>query len=100
MMEISQPYRYELGDGLVVKTASNSDDIERVAECDIKVFNEEGIAQMHRKLFLNHPNMKINDLIFVEDEKTGKVVSTICFLPWEICYQGAKLKVGEMGIVG
>jgi len=100
MMEISKSYRYELGDGLVVKTASNSDDIERVAECDIKVFNEEGIAQMHRKLFLNHPNMKINDLIFVEDEKTGKVVSTICFLPWEICYQDIKLKVGEMGIVG
>ena len=93
-------YIKDLGDGLILRTAANTGDIERVAECSMKVFGEEGIGWMHRKLFTQHPYTKPDHLIFVEDEKTGKVISTICLLPWEIYYDEVRLKVGEMGIVG
>ena len=98
--EKNAPYRRELGDGLVLKTAANAEDIERVAVCDAKVFDEEGIGEMCRRLFLHHPNTQPSDLIFVEDEKTGEVVSSICLLPMKWIYENATLKVGEMGIVG
>ena len=92
--------RRELGDGMVLKTAANEADIERVAAFDSKAFGEESIGEMCRRLFLYHPNTCPNDLIFVEDEKTGEVVSSLCLIPWQWRYEDVTLKVGEMGIVG
>jgi len=92
--------RRELGDGLVLKTAASEADIERVAAFDGKVFGEESVGELCRRLFLYHPNTEYSDLIFVEDEKTGEVVSSLCLIPWQWRYEDITLKVGEMGIVG
>jgi predicted N-acetyltransferase YhbS len=91
--------RRELDDGLVLRTAANEADIERVAAFDSRAFEEEGIGEMCRRLFLYHPNTQPSDLIFVEDEKTGEVVSSLCLIPWQWRYEDVTLKVGEMGIV-
>jgi hypothetical protein len=67
------PYLRELGDGLVLKTAVNQADIERVATCYSAIFDAdegEDIGGWCRRLFLYHPNTQLDDLIFVEDEKT------------------------------
>ncbi|MFC1713798.1 GNAT family N-acetyltransferase [Candidatus Poribacteria bacterium] len=100
-LEENAPCRRELGDGLVLKTAASEEDIDRVAEChDIVFGEEENIGEMCRRLFLYHPNTQHSDLIFVEDEKTAEVVSSLCLIPWQWRYENAVLKVGEMGIVG
>lgn len=94
------PFRRELGDGLVLKTAASAEDVERVAVFDTKVFGEAGVGEFCRRLFLYHPNTQISDLIFVEDEKMGEVVSSICLIPMDWSYENVTLKVAEMGIVG
>ena len=92
--------RRELGDGLVLKTAVGEADIERIASFDGVVHGEEAIGEVCRRLFLYHPNTRPGDLIFVEDERTGEVVSSLCLIPWQWRYEDATLRVGEMGIVG
>ena len=94
------PYRQELGNGLVLKTAANEADIERVAACDGIVHRDEGIGKMCRRLFMYHPSTRPDDLIFVEDEGTGEVVSSLCLIPWQWRYDNVILEAGEMGIVG
>lgn len=92
--------RRELGDGLVLKTAASEEDIERVVQCHNVSFEEEAIGEFCRRLFLHHPNTQHSDLIFVEDEKTGEVVSSLCLIPWQWRYEDVVLKVGEMAVVG
>jgi len=89
-----------IGDGLVLKTAQDEDDVERVAKFDGVVFGDEKIGEFCRSLFLNHPNTQFSDLIFVENERTGEVVSSLCLIPWQWNYGDVKLGVAEMGIVG
>jgi len=93
-------YRRELGEGLVLKTAGSEADIERVAAFDAKAFGEKAIGEFCRTLFLHHPKTQPSDLIFVEDEETGEIVSSLCLIPWEWHYEDVTLKAGEMGIVG
>jgi predicted N-acetyltransferase YhbS len=88
----------ELGNGLAIKTADSDADVERVAKFDSVVFDDK-VGDLCRHLFTNHPNTKISDLIFIENEK-GEVVSSLCLIPWEWDYDGITIKVGEMGIVG
>jgi predicted N-acetyltransferase YhbS len=97
---IDTPYRQELGDGLVLKTASSEAEIERIAACHCQVFGEEKVGELCRRIFLFHPGTYLDDLIFVEDEKKTEVVSSICLIPWEWRYEDVILKAGEMGIVG
>ena len=98
--EKNVPCRWKLGGGLVLKTAVDEEDIERVAACHVTVFEEEGVGELCRCLFLHHPNTRPDDLIFVEDEETGEVVSSLCLIPWQWRYEDVTLKIGEMGIVG
>lgn len=98
--EEDAPCRRELGDGLVLKTAASEEDIDRIAECHSVVFEEDVIGEMCRQLFRHHPDTRRSDLIFVEDETTGEVVSSICLIPWKWHYEDVVLKAGEMGFVG
>ena len=93
------PHRCELENGLVMKTAGSASDIDRVAECHSVVFGEEGTGELCRHLFLHHPNTRPDDLIFVEDEKKGEVVSSICLIPWKWHYENVILDAGELALV-
>ena len=55
---------------------------------------------MTRNLFIHHPNTQKEDLIFVEDTQSGRVVSSLCLIPWTWHYEGVAIPTGEMGIVG
>lgn len=93
------PYRRPLGDGLVLRTAASETDVERVAQFDGAIHGES-ITPVTRALFLHHPNTSGRDLIFVEDEGTGQVVSSLCVIPWTWRYEDVTIPTGEMGIVG
>jgi predicted N-acetyltransferase YhbS len=93
------PYRQELGNGLILRTAVSERDVERVAEFDGTI-HEPVVAAMTRALFLHHPRTHREDLIFVEDEGSGQVVSSLCLIPWTWRYEDVTIPSGEMGIVG
>ena len=88
-----------LGDGLVLRTAVNAGDVERVAELS-GIVHGPGVASLTRRLFSNHPSTSRQDLIFVEDELQGTVVSSLCLIPWTWHVDGVVIPAGEMGIVG
>ena len=93
--------RYErtLRDGLVLKSVVDERDALRVAEFD-GVIHGSGVTDMARELILNHPHTRPEHWLYVEDESTSQVVSSICLIPWTWRYEDVELQAGEMGIVG
>ncbi|MBN1977241.1 MAG: GNAT family N-acetyltransferase [Anaerolineae bacterium] len=87
-----------LENGLILRTA-NADDVERVAAFNGKIHGEL-VETMTSRLFLHHPNTHLDDLIFVEDEQSGEVVSSLCLIPWTWRCEDVEIPAGEMGIVG
>ena len=92
------PYVQPLGDGLTLRTAACPADVDNVARLLGEVFGPD-VPSMTRHLFLDHPNTSGRDLIFVEDEHSGEVVSTLCVIPWMLSYAGVIIPAGEMGCV-
>jgi predicted N-acetyltransferase YhbS len=92
-------YRQPLKDGLVLCTVADHSDIERVAAFSGKIHGAE-VATLTRRLFLHHPHTQLDDLIFVEDERSKQIVSTLCLIPWIWAYEDVEIPAGEMGIVG
>ncbi|MCL4507079.1 MAG: GNAT family N-acetyltransferase [Chloroflexi bacterium] len=93
------PYRKPISDGLILGSASSVDDVERIAQFN-GVIHGPGIVSMTRNIFLNHPDTCGSDLIYVEDTKSGQIVSSLCLIPWRLSYGAAQFNSGEMGIVG
>ena len=89
-----------LEDGLILRTAKDEQDVERVAALTKTVFEGEEVDTLTRGLFLHHPDTSLDDLIFVQDEKSGKAVSTLCLIPWTWRCEDVEIPAGELGIVG
>jgi hypothetical protein len=96
-------YRQELGDGLVLRTAAGGQDVERVVQFNGTIHGSDA-AVLTRNLLLQHPDVWRRDLVFVEQEGSGgspgRVVSSLCLIPWTWRYEGVQIPAGEMGIVG
>jgi predicted N-acetyltransferase YhbS len=84
---------------LILRSAADERDVERVAEFNGSIHGPETVS-MTRNLFIHHPNTQKEDLIFAEDERNGQVVSSLCLIPWTWRYEGIDIPTGEMGIVG
>lgn len=91
--------RRDLGQGLVLKTVASERDVERVAAFNTTIHGE-GIDDLVRRICRHHPWIQPGDFIFVEDEETGQVVSSLSCNPWRWRYDGVELLAGEMGFVG
>ena len=93
-----QSYERSLNEDFTLRTARDESDVERVAQFNGSIHGP-GIVAMTRDIFLHHPDTTGRDLIFVEDRE-GRVLSSLCVIPWKLGYDGAALNSGEMGIVG
>jgi hypothetical protein len=94
-----KPYRQLLEDGLVLRTAAEEDDVDRVAAFNGTVHGPEAAA-LTRNLFKHHPSTRGRDLVFVVDESDDQIVSSLCLIPWTWRYQDVEIPAGELGIVG
>lgn len=89
----------DLGHGLALRTAAGPDDLERVAVFNGLIHGPE-LAITVQRLLRDYAGMEGRDIVFVEDTKTGQIVSSLLLLPWTLSYGGVNLPVGEMGMVG
>jgi len=55
---------------------------------------------MTRSLILHHPLTRPEHWLYVEDESTQQIVSSLALIPWQWRCEDVALKAGEMGIVG
>ncbi|NLX10309.1 MAG: GNAT family N-acetyltransferase [Chloroflexi bacterium] len=82
-----------------MKSVASAEDAERLG-----AFNEaihgDGTDAMTRELILHHPHTRPEHWLYVEDDASGQVVSSLCLIPWTWRYGSVTLRAGEMGIVG
>ena len=90
-----------LGDGMLLKTACNTHDAERVAAFNASVHKDEAIAVFTRwRLGGTHPTVRVSDFLFVEDTKSHEIVSTLGLVVQPRTYEGIPLQVGHVELVG
>jgi len=102
-MDDCRPVEEALGDGLTLRCAADEDDLERVAALNGAIHGRDDEA-LTLHLFRYYPGCDLRDLIFVEERRRrgrpGRVVSSLCLIPWTLRYGMVSLPVGEMGLVG
>ncbi|MCC6455390.1 MAG: GNAT family N-acetyltransferase [Caldilineaceae bacterium] len=92
------PTHMALDDGLLLRSVQSQEDAERYA-----AFNADYVSAIQgltcAKLLAHHPTMRWDDFFFVEDQKSGAVVSTICLIPWRCRLGGVELQVAMLEMV-
>jgi len=98
LLHPTKPYRKRVAENLVLRSIADERDVERVAAFQVTIHGE-GVGNMVRELVPHHPNTRPEHWLYVEDESTGEVVSSLCLIPWTWRYEDVELRVGEVGIV-
>jgi hypothetical protein len=95
-------YCQDLGEGLVMAEAAGMADVERLAAFNAAVHgvSEGREGHMSRVLMLEHPATRLDQWLYVEDQRAGRILSSLCLFPWTWQYDGVTLRAGEMGFVG
>ena len=88
-----------LGNNLILKSIENDADIDRLAAFNAHIHGPD-VFEMTRALILNHAPARPEYWLYIEDELTRQIVSSLALIPWEWRYADVTLKSGEMGIVG
>lgn len=94
----------DLGDGLVLKQ-STLEDLDRLAKYNVQNLSddpndpEEVLEHWTRDLMTKHPTAGPGDFTYVEDSKTGEVVSSICLIPQTWTYEDIPFEVGRYEMV-
>jgi len=95
----------DLGDNLVLRLATPAD-TEPLARFNHNIHIEDGepanfLTDWTRVLMSGeHPTMRPEDFVLVEDTGTGQIVSATCLIPQVWQYDGIPIKVGRPELVG
>ncbi len=98
MLTSTTPYNRPLGDGLFLKSVCDHNDVERIAALNRQVFGPHE-AEFGSALILHHPATRPEHWLYIEDETSKQVVSSLVLIPWDWRYEDVSLKSGEVGIV-
>lgn len=98
MLTPTHPTARPLSDGLTLRSVADEADVERVAVFNALIHGPS-IEGFTRNLILHHPLTRPEHWLFIDDD-AGRVVSSLCLIPWTWRYGPATLRSGEMGIVG
>lgn len=93
------PYARSLNNGLILKSIHDPNDADRIAQFNHTIFGE-GVAMMSHALIQHHPAAPAEQWLYIEDEASGKIVSSLVLITWQWRYEDVLLKSGEVGIVG
>jgi hypothetical protein len=82
----------------VLKSLCDGQDAERLAAFNGQIFGPM-VTEMTRSLVYHHPATRPEHWLFVEDEASRQIVSSLCLIPWQWRYEDVTLRAGEVGIV-
>jgi len=92
------PFEQPIGADLILRTVRDERDVERFAAFHREwVSAAEGISCAH--LLRYHPEICRDDFLLVEDTRTGQMVSTLCLIPWQVCFAGLELRAAMLEMV-
>jgi hypothetical protein len=95
----------DLGDGLHLK-AGTLEDVERLSDYNARYLSDDGpdkpvefIRHWTRDLMENHPTATPGDFTYVEDNKTGQIVSSLVLISQTWAYEDIPFGVGRVEMV-
>lgn len=97
-MHTTPPSR-DLGDGLRLRSVAGPEAIERVAAFDALIHGASS-APTWRAWMTEHPHAAPENWLYIEEADSGRIVASLCLLPWRLRYCGVELRAAEMGVVG
>lgn len=103
----SQLILRDLGDGLTLRR-SNAGDAQALGDFNARIHSDDGpenpeeeVAVWTRDLLVKpHPSFAPDDFTIVEDQRTGKIVSTLNLISQTWSYGGIPFQVGRPELVG
>lgn len=87
-----------LSSDLVLKRASSQRELEAVLAGHLDAFGDEDDAALRANL-CSRPGSRPDNVLYVEDVESGRVVSSLSLIPQTWAYEGIPIAVGEVGIV-
>lgn len=94
----TEPTQQPLEEGLILRSPRDDRDIDRCAAFVSATVRE--ISGITTERILRHfPRMTLDDFLFIEDERSGEVVSTTCLIPWECRFDQVVLNVAMLEVV-
>ncbi len=90
---MSSSFSRPLGDNLVLRTAGSEADVVRVAA---NINQPSQLLDLYPDLILHHPNTQVGNLLYVEDEESGRVVSYLSWVPWTWRIAGVDIPSAEI----
>ena len=83
---------------LQLRRASTLDELEAVLQSHVAAFDDEDEPGLRANLF-SRPGTRPEDVLYVEDNRTSQVVSSVSLIPQTWTYEGIPFRVAEAAIV-
>jgi predicted N-acetyltransferase YhbS len=83
-----------------IRRANSEQDAEKLKGFFNEVFHPEDVGGFAKIIFEYFPGMEKRYWFIIEDEVADQIIAAFALIPWEWEFEGIKLKVAEMGIVG
>jgi predicted acetyltransferase len=91
-------YIQRLENGLMLRALREEKDVRSYADFNTK-YNNPYEGATCSCLINHHPLTGFNDYQFIEDERTGQIVSTTCLIPWSLEFEGIELQAAMLEMV-
>ena len=95
----------QLPDGLILRRSTHADS-EKLAAFNASIHSDDEKPDLRVKAWVsdllsgNHPTFGVNDFTIVEEQQTGKIVSSMNLISQIWSYAGIPVKVGRPELVG
>ncbi len=100
-MKIQKGYSKIIGDNLTLRVAiDDTNELQRFISLNIAVHKEESLKKYINRLFLEHPEKDEIYWIYIEENDSNKMVSSIILAPLEWDLDGILIPICEMDLVG
>ncbi len=93
------PCEESLEDGLVLRSVRHERDVERYVALNRLIWGDVEAWTTHC-LLDHHPEIVYDSFQYVEDERSGEMLSTTCLIPWHWRYEDIDLDVAMLEMVG
>ncbi len=84
----------------IVRRAEKEDDILMLRDMYNDIFHPEKVGDLADVMFHHLPKMDRNCWFTAADQASGEMAAAVALVPWTWSYEGVRLRVAEMGLVG
>jgi len=84
-----------LDNDLLLRTVRDETDIQKYVDFNT-TFNNPNEGLNSGILLRNFPGAQFNNFWLIENRTTGQIVATTCLIPWEMQFEGLRLRAAQM----